>query len=412
MGRPPCRSKGSKSSWASSSGHFAFRFYSQGNGFADGIWLISGSPPEKTIVWNANRDNPPLPSSSKLNLTGTGLRLFTNGNESQDLIPNLTAVTCASMLDSGNIVLYSNDTETVVWQSFDHPTDTMLGVQNLTNSDTLVSSVSRFDHSSGRFFFIMQADANLVAYPMHHQISPQDAYWASKTAGSSFQQLSLDIVLWSTSLEKCQNQGFLWLQQLLLQLNWRCRVSVFLNDITTIARTHHRNLVKLIGFCINGSGKLPVYEYISNGSLASFLFNDEKHISRRDTLKIALDIARGVLYLHEECEVRIIHCNINPRNILMDGAWTAKISDFGLARLLKSDHSRMRKEDDGTSKYLTPEWQKDAPVSVKLDIYSFGMVLLEIVCRRSSIDCFLIGGDTSFQLGISLLCSRTVKQAC
>ncbi|KAG5102163.1 hypothetical protein JHK84_047132 [Glycine max] len=58
----------------------------------------------------------------------------------------------------------------------------MLGVQNLTNSDTLVSSVSRFDHSSGRFFFIMQADANLVAYPMHHQISPQDAYWASKTA--------------------------------------------------------------------------------------------------------------------------------------------------------------------------------------------------------------------------------------
>ena len=219
-------------------------------------------------------------------------------------------------------------------------------------------------------------------------------------------------VLWSTSLEKCQNQGFLWLQQLLLQLNWRCRVSVFLNDITTIARTHHRNLVKLIGFCINGSGKLPVYEYISNGSLASFLFNDEKHISRRDTLKIALDIARGVLYLHEECEVRIIHCNINPRNILMEGAWTAKISDFGLARLLKSDHSRMRKEDDGTSKYLTPEWQKDAPVSVKLDIYSFGMVLLEIVCRRSSIDCFLIGGDTSFQLGISLLCSRTVKQAC
>lgn len=87
----------------------------------------------------------------------------------------------------------------ISFQSFDHSTDTMLGVQNLTNSDTLVSSVSRFDHSSGRFFFIMQADANLVAYPMHHQISPQDAYWASKTAGSSFQQLSLDIV-WATNL--------------------------------------------------------------------------------------------------------------------------------------------------------------------------------------------------------------------
>ncbi|XP_020202149.1 G-type lectin S-receptor-like serine/threonine-protein kinase LECRK2 [Cajanus cajan] len=160
----------------------------------------------------------------------------------------------------------------------------------------------------------------------------------------------------------------------------------FRTEITAIARTHHRNLVKLIGFCINGSRKLLVYEYVSNGSLASLLLKSEKKLSWGERLKIALDVARGVLYLHEECEVRIIHCNINPRNILMDEAWTAKISDFGLARLLKSDHSIMKKEDDGTSKYLAPEWQKDAPISVKFDIYSFGMVLLEIVCRRRSIE--------------------------
>ncbi|PNX64710.1 G-type lectin S-receptor-like serine/threonine-protein kinase, partial [Trifolium pratense] len=91
-------------------------------------------------------------------------------------------------------------------------------------------------------------------------------------------------------------------------------------------------------------------------------------------MKLALDVARGILYLHEECEVRIIHCNINPQNILMDESWTAKISDFGLARLSKRGHSRTKAEEDGISRYLAPEWQKeDASVSVKADIYSFGV---------------------------------------
>ncbi|XP_057420458.1 G-type lectin S-receptor-like serine/threonine-protein kinase LECRK2 [Lotus japonicus] len=161
----------------------------------------------------------------------------------------------------------------------------------------------------------------------------------------------------------------------------------FRAEITAIARTHHRNLVKLVGFCIEGSKKLLVYEYVSNGSLANLLFNDKMQgMSWKERMKIALDVARGVLYLHEECEVRIIHCNISPQNILMDEAWTAKISDFGLARLLKLDYSTTKKRDEGTSRYLAPEWHKDASVSIKVDIYSFGMVLLEIICRRSGIE--------------------------
>ncbi|XP_027192406.2 G-type lectin S-receptor-like serine/threonine-protein kinase LECRK3 [Cicer arietinum] len=161
----------------------------------------------------------------------------------------------------------------------------------------------------------------------------------------------------------------------------------FQAEITAIARTHHRNLVKLIGFCIEGSKKLLVYEFVSKGSLANLLFEWEIRLPWKERMKLALDVARGLLYLHEECEVQIIHCNINPRNILMDEAWTAKISDFGFSRLLKRGHSRTKKGDDGTSRYLAPEWQKDdASVSVKADIYSFGVVLLEITCRRRSIE--------------------------
>ncbi|XP_028779533.1 G-type lectin S-receptor-like serine/threonine-protein kinase LECRK1 [Neltuma alba] len=161
----------------------------------------------------------------------------------------------------------------------------------------------------------------------------------------------------------------------------------FQAEITAIARTHHRNLVQLIGYCIDDSRKLLVYEYMSNGSLADFLFKSEMHLSWKQRVKIALDVARGVLYLHEECEVCIVHCNIKPQNILLDERWVAKISDFGLARLSSlPEHSRMRSTSELTSGYVAPERQKDASTSVKVDIYSYGVVLLEIICCRRNID--------------------------
>ncbi|KAG2407936.1 G-type lectin S-receptor-like serine/threonine-protein [Vigna angularis] len=171
---------GNNSSWVSPSGHFAFGFYPQGNGFAVGIWLLGGDiPPQKTVVWTSNRDSSPLPSNSTLNITTTGLRLFPSGRESLALISTVNT-TSASMLDSGNFVLYS-DGSTVVWQSFDHPTDTLLGGQNLTVDAKLVSSVSEKDYSSGAFIMVMQSDGNLVAYPKNSAASGTDAYWASNT---------------------------------------------------------------------------------------------------------------------------------------------------------------------------------------------------------------------------------------
>nr|XP_034903152.1 G-type lectin S-receptor-like serine/threonine-protein kinase LECRK4 [Populus alba] len=103
-------------------------------------------------------------------------------------------------------------------------------------------------------------------------------------------------------------------------------------------------------------------------------------------MRIALDIARGILYLHEECVACIIHGNITPQNILMDDSWIAKISDFGLSKLLYPDKVRSSMALLSHSRgHLAPEWQNDALISIKADIYSFGVVLLEIICCRSSI---------------------------
>jgi hypothetical protein len=115
----------------------------------------------------------------------------------------------------------------------------------------------------------------------------------------------------------------------------------FRNELSSIGLTHHKNLVRLLGFCECGSERLLVYEYMSNGTLANFLFNsDEKHKpSWKLRLEIAIEIARGLVYLHEECITRIIHCDIKPQNILLDDYFNARISDFGLAKLLNMNQS-------------------------------------------------------------------------
>ena len=160
----------------------------------------------------------------------------------------------------------------------------------------------------------------------------------------------------------------------------------FRAEMRAIGRTHHRNLVRLLGFCTEDSKRLLVYEYMSNGSLAELLFRAILRPDWTERLRIALDVARGILYLHEECEAPIIHCDIKPQNILMDDCWNAKISDFGLAKFLMPDQTRTFTGARGTRGYVAPEWHKNIPISVKADVYSYGIVLLEIVCCRKNID--------------------------
>ncbi|MED6110902.1 hypothetical protein PIB30_047318 [Stylosanthes scabra] len=162
------------------------------------------------------------------------------------------------------------------------------------------------------------------------------------------------------------------------------REKEFKAELNAIGKTSHKNLVRLIGFCDEGTNRLLVYEFMSNGSLANFLFAQAKP-NWDLRVRFALGIARGLVYLHEECDTPIIHCDIKPQNILIDDNFNAKISDFGLAKLLLSDQSRTNTMIRGTRGYVAPEWFRNVPVTVKVDVYSFGVMLLEIICCRRSV---------------------------
>ncbi|KAL5754026.1 hypothetical protein ACOSP7_022246 [Xanthoceras sorbifolium] len=160
----------------------------------------------------------------------------------------------------------------------------------------------------------------------------------------------------------------------------------FQTEIKVIGRAHHGNLLRLLGYSIDGPNKVLVYEYMSNGSLADILFTPERQLNWVERMGIARDIARGILYLHDQCETQIIHCDIKPQNILMDQNGCAKVSDFGLAKLMKPDETKTFTGIRGTRGYVAPEWHQKLPVTVKVDVYSFGIVLLEIICCRKNLD--------------------------
>ena len=127
-------------------------------------------------------------------------------------------------------------------------------------------------------------------------------------------------------------------------------------------------MVKLLGYCAEGSKRLILNEYMSNGSLADVLFKGLRCPDWDERVRIALDVARRILYLHEKCKAPIIHCDIKPQNILMDDFWTTKIFDVGLAKLLMQDQKKTFTMVRGTRRYLAPKWHKNTPISVKMDV--------------------------------------------
>ncbi|GLJ33001.1 hypothetical protein SUGI_0664560 [Cryptomeria japonica] len=164
----------------------------------------------------------------------------------------------------------------------------------------------------------------------------------------------------------------------------------FRAEISAIGNKQHTNLIRLRGFCAEGSRRILVYEYMQNGSLDSFLCNKSHRLDNvldwQTRFKIALGTARGLVYLHEECRDCIIHCDIKPENILLDADFSPKVADFGLAKLFGRDLSRVVTTIRGTKGYLAPEWMTGLPITVKLDVYSFGMTLLEIISGRRNVD--------------------------
>ncbi|CAN6206891.1 unnamed protein product [Urochloa humidicola] len=166
----------------------------------------------------------------------------------------------------------------------------------------------------------------------------------------------------------------------------------FQNEVRTIGVIQHVNLVRLRGFvCSRGGERLLVYDHMPNGSLDRALFGGgaapAPALSWAARFRIGVGPARGLLYLHEGCRDCIIHCDIKPGNILLDAALVPKVADFGMAKLVGREFSRVLTTARGTVGYLAPEWIAGVPVSAKADVYSYGMLLLEIVSGRRNARC-------------------------
>ncbi|XVF89322.1 hypothetical protein PTKIN_Ptkin19aG0120600 [Pterospermum kingtungense] len=163
----------------------------------------------------------------------------------------------------------------------------------------------------------------------------------------------------------------------------------FRAEVGIIGSVHHLQLVRLKGFCAEGSHRLLAYEYMANGSLDKWIFKRNRGEPLLDwgtRFNIAVGTAKGLAYLHEDCDAKIVHCDIKPENVLLDDNFLAKVSDFGLAKLMTREQSHVFTTLRGTRGYLAPEWITNYAISEKSDVYSYGMLLLEIIGGRKNFD--------------------------
>ncbi|KAK1322037.1 putative receptor protein kinase ZmPK1 [Acorus calamus] len=160
----------------------------------------------------------------------------------------------------------------------------------------------------------------------------------------------------------------------------------FWAEVNIIGKINHMNLVKMLGFCAEKKHRLLVYEYLPKGSLDKILFTDSsEQLQWERRFSIAVGTAKGLSYIHEECLEWVLHCDVKPQNILLDENFQPKLADFGMSKLIDKKgiipgFSRVR----GTRGYLAPEWMMNQGITVKADVYSYGIVLLELLSGRSA----------------------------
>uniref|UniRef100_N1QQE4 non-specific serine/threonine protein kinase n=1 Tax=Aegilops tauschii TaxID=37682 RepID=N1QQE4_AEGTA len=351
---------------------------------------------------------------------------------------NTTTASAVVLLNSGNLALLANRQE-MLWQTFDYPTDirlpgAKLGRNKVTGfSHQYISKKSLIDPGFGSYSIELKDTSGIVLMRRNNPLVKYQTYATTessslipilkslldlnpRTKGNKFKWCGLplygnqgsaggiiafrytDLVSATKNFsEKLGGGGFGSVYKGMLSDSTitiavkkldgdRQGEKQFRAEVSSIGLIQHINLVKLIGFCCEGDHRLLVYEHMFNGSLDGHLFKksnvDAAVLSWNTRYQITLGVARGLSYLHQSCRECIIHCDIKPENILLDASFVPKVADFGLAAFVGRDFSRILTSFRGTAGYLAPEWLTGVAITPKVDVYGFGMVLLEVISGR------------------------------
>ncbi|TKY68981.1 putative receptor protein kinase ZmPK1 [Spatholobus suberectus] len=318
-------------------------FYPVGeNAYCFTIWFTQ---PPHTIVWMANRDQQVNKKRSMLSLLKTGNLVLTDVGQS--IVWSTNTITSSKQLhlhlyNTGNLVLHENK-GTLLHTG----TDNKQGYVPAGAAGFRKFSYTELKHATKGFSQEIGRGAGGTVYKG---------------------VLSDNRVVAIKRLHEVVNQG----------------ENEFLAEVRTIERLNHMNLIGMLGYCAKGKHRLLVYEYMENGSLAQNLSSSSNVLDWSKRYSIALGMAKGLAYLHEECLEWILHCDIKPQDILLDSDYKPKVADFGLSKLLNwnnlnnSSFFRIRR----TKGYMAPKLVFNLPITSKVDVYSYGIVFLEMITRK------------------------------